>query len=1049
MAEKKVEIKITADAAQAVVGVGQVGAALDQVAGKEGGVANAAAQSAEKQTSSHKRIRDGVDSISTQLDSLKGQLLGLVGIGIGTQGVKDLTALADGYKNLEARIKLVTGEGKAFDTAFQGVFDVAMRTNSAVEETGLLFTKLYEAGKPLGLLQKDALNLTETINQSIQLSGASAEASKASITQLIQGLQSGVLRGDEFNSVMEQSPRLAKALADGLGVTTGELRKLAEAGQLTSTAVISSLQKQSDAIADEFGKLPATVGRAMTNLTTEFTRYVGEADKAGGYTSKLATVVDALASNLSTVATVMIHTGQAVGAMKLLSMAQQWLSASAAIKGTAAATEAAVVSTVKSTVATVANTAATTANTAAHNANSGALSGSGKAAAVAETQVSAFGAAMKLLKGFVLLDIAFNFKSYGTAIGEAAAKLMGYKDRTEELTRADKLANEIAQQNIKSRRDYAAALKEAADRSFDLSKAGTEMVAKFDEMRVKGESAADAIAKIGKDFDLASVPGIKDAINVLDKLKEDGKLTAQEFRKAWSDALSGQDLAAFEVKAKAVFLQVQDAAEKAAEKWREAIARGVEGKELEALKKKAEDAFAATTRESEKLAQMLDATLREAIKRTGLDFDLISGGMSKASQSAINDTEAMIKGLERLKEMGVDTGQALAASLSRGINTADSEKALAAVLSQIEAVRKALGDKVADGLLDQAKQKSIELGDALDKAKPGINSLREAMRELGVTSDQTFKDTAEKSKAAYDAMLASGRTSTRELSDGFKKAAEDAIAANKGVAPAWVNAQAAARGYTVEADAAGKATLRASADGKQALSALGDQWKMTAEQIKSNEEAIDRLMMKYTLSADYTERQLTLLEKENALLERREALEDKRLNRDKEGFSVDPKTGQRVNMAVDTQASTYERAKSQGLSEEQALQIMERFINERGEKKSFGDGGYFGALQGQTWASELQKAINELKVENARNAVANQKNQQNPQPTEAPQAQPREQVPPAQRDDAAQRGGSSAMGVNLTINVAAGADLGSRAQIDQLARQLMPAIESLRSKGVR
>lgn len=821
MADKTVEFKISVKTDGTGPALDTLRQKLQNVVGEEGTVAASAEQSSARQVASHRKVSEGVQSISTQLDSLKGQMLGLVGVGVGVQGVKDLAALADSYKNLEARIKLTTGEGKSFDTAFQGVFDVAKRTNSAVEETGVLFTKLAESGKAMGVSQQDALALTETINQSIQLSGASAEASKASIVQLIQGLQSGVLRGDEFNSVMEQSPRLAKALADGLGVTTGELRKMAEEGKLTSDVIISSLQKQSDTIAGEFGKLPATVGRAMTNLSTEFTRYVGEADKAGGYTTKLATVIDALAGNLSTVATVMIHTGQALGAMKLLSMAQEWLSAGAAIKSTAAATEAATVSTVKNTVVTVANTAAQATNAAAWNSMATSLGGVGpqlssvgNAANAAKTPITAFGSALNLLKGFAVLDIALHFKEYGTAIGEAAAKLMGYKDRTEELARADKLADEIAQINIKTRRDQARALKEATDRSFDLGKAGAELVGKFDEMRLKGDSAAEAIGKIGKDFDLANVPGIKTAVSVLDKLAADGKISATEFQKAWADALKGEDLAVFETRAMA--------------------------------------AFKGTSREAERMGQIMDASLRESIRRAGLDFELISGGMGKASASAINDTEAMIKGLDRLKAMGVDTAQALTASIGKSINTAESQKALEAVKSQIEAVRKALGDKVADGLLDQAKQKSLELKDALEKAMPGIQSVSEAMGQLGLKSTESLQLAAKSATDAFAVIKAKGQEEGESYvawqsrkQEAGRVMLERAIAANRGVADSTIVSRAAMEGLEIQTDSTGKSIVRAMSAGGESTQQFGQHVRATTEDLKAQAAAMDAVNAKY------------------------------------------------------------------------------------------------------------------------------------------------------------------------------------------------------------
>ncbi len=204
---------------------------------------------------------------------------------------------------------------------------------------------------------------------------------------------------------------------------------------------------------------------------------------------------------------------------------------------------------------------------------------------------------------------------------------------------------------------------------------------------------------------------------------------------------------------------------------------------------------------------MMDAVLRESVKRTGLDFDVLQGKIGAASRSAINDLDAVIGGLDKLKAQGVDTGRVLTASLSKAIDSADSEKALEVVRAKIEQLRQVLGDKIANGLLDQAKEKANALKDALDAATPGINSVREAMKELGITSDESLKKTAATAKEAYDTMVESGKNSARELSEAFKKSAEAAIAANKGIAPAWVEGAAALRGYKIATDEAGKSSL--------------------------------------------------------------------------------------------------------------------------------------------------------------------------------------------------------------------------------------------------
>lgn len=986
MAENKVEIKVTADTAQAVGGLGAVekglkgtGSSAVELGSNAVGAGKGlvqVGQAGETAAAGLGKTRQGVQSISQQLEVAKTQISAFIAAQLGLSTVKQVGQIADDYKNLEARIKLATGEGKAFQGAMDGVVGIAQRTNSNLETTGNLFAKITDAGKSAGLSTQAAisqsLRLTETINQAVQLSGASAGASSAAITQLIQGLQSGVLRGDEFNSVMEQAPRLSKAMADGLGVTTGELRKLAETGQLTADTVISALKSQSDTLKSEFATLPPTVGRALENLSTSWSVYIGEASKASGTSEAAAKAINALSNNLGTVAGYLIDAGQAVAGFTALKLAQTFLGIGAAATTAGTATAGNTAATVANTVAhqanatalaqnsitkqanvlvtseqaaakaraagstsmltqaTYVNTAGTTANTAAQVANALAVGNTGAAAAEASAGVGRFAALLGTLKLFSLIGIVTNFKDIGTAIGEGIAKLQGYKDRTEELARAEKLQAEIAAENQAMRERGQALTKAAIEKQFELSAAAKTSLADFEKLTKEGTSAAEAIAKIGKDFDLANVPGIKNAAAVLDKLLADGKLSATQFQKAWSDALKGADLAVFETQARA--------------------------------------ALAGTAREAERLAQVMDATLREAVKRTGLDFDVISGGMGKAARSAINDTEAIVKGLDTLKKQGVDTGQVLTASISKSINAADSQKAIDQVKAQIESLRAVLGNKLTDGLLDQAKEKAIALGDAADKAKPGINSLREAMAELGLKSREDLQKTAEKATQAYDTIKSagqqegesyvawqrrkaeafdamnskatgaakdianafkdlgiqtqaeleatsqrmrqsfdlaesSGKASAQSLTQAFKKVLEAQIAAGGGFVSEMDAAKAAALGLEIAIDSTGKTIVKAFGDGEQAV----DKYKKSLDDAKVSAEKLAEADAK------------------------RAETERNRLNVDKEGFTKD-KNGGRLAMGSDiaTLTGVSNFLKSAGLTEDQAKKTALEFSDGRG-----------------------------------------------------------------------------------------------------------------------
>lgn len=728
--------------------------------------ATSAANAGATMVRTHRQIGDGVESISQQLDRLQKFYVSLQGIqGLKTMAL-DLAATADQVNNLQGRMKLVTGEGDNFIRSWEGVTQVALRTHSALEETGVLFTRIAQAGKDAGLSTAEAsaqsLALTETINQSLVISGASADASKAAITQLIQGLQSGVLRGEEFNSIMEQSPRLARALGDGLGVTTGELRKMAEAGTLTTDVVVNALKGQSDVISSEFQKLPPTVGRALQDLSTQWTLYVAETDKATGASAAAATAINAVSNNLRTIAGLLIDAGQAAAAFVALRLAQHFLGIGAAAQGAAVAV-------------------------AASNAQ---MAVAGTTSAAAAAGVGRFATILASLRTFTLIGLVANFKDIGTWIGESTAKLMGYKDRSEELARAEQLHAQISKDAAADRARLAAAIQAAIDKQFELSKAARSSVAEFDALTKSGTLSGEAIKKITEGFDLTKIQGIKDFSATLDKLVADGKIAAGEFEVAWAQALSGKDLAQFEVVARA--------------------------------------AFSGAMREGERLAQMTDALLRESVKRTGLEFEVMQGRIGVASRSAINDLEVIIGGLDRLKEQGVDVGRVLNASISKAINTADSQAALDAVRAQIERVRAALGEQVANGLLDQAAAKAEELKNKLDQATGGVNSVREAMATLGLQSSESLQRAANDAVRSFEVIKQAGRqegesylTWQRRKEEAARAMVQRLIDANRGVADSAISARAAAEGLRVETDSTGRSIVKSMDDARVSTEALG------------------------------------------------------------------------------------------------------------------------------------------------------------------------------------------------------------------------------------
>ncbi|MDZ7655617.1 MAG: tape measure protein [Sulfurimicrobium sp.] len=245
--------------------------------------------------------RAGSQAFGAGLQSIKSSLIGLASVA-GLAGLaKSFVETADAVNSLNARLKLATKSTQEYTAAKQGVVDIAKRTGQSLESVGTLYAKVADALRQMGVSQKDTLQFTEATAQAMRLSGASAASAEAGILQLSQALASGVLRGDEFNSIMENSPRLAQAMADGLRVPRGALRQMAEEGKLTADVVTQSILSQSAALSGEFAQMPVTVGQAFTKLSNAFMLWVEQVDSSTGVTNKFAAALAWLADNLGMV----------------------------------------------------------------------------------------------------------------------------------------------------------------------------------------------------------------------------------------------------------------------------------------------------------------------------------------------------------------------------------------------------------------------------------------------------------------------------------------------------------------------------------------------------------------------------------------------------------------------------------------------------------------------------------------------------------------------------------------------------------------------------
>lgn len=215
--------------------------------------------------------------------------------------LRGMVRMADEASNLRARLDLVTNSEDKLAAAIDQTYAIAQRTSTGLSATAELYGRMQKATDSLGRSQADALRSTDLINKTFQVSGTAAATANASIIQLAQGLGAGALRGDEFNSVLEGSPRLAQALTDSLGVNVGQLRKMAEAGELTAETIIGALLEQGEAIDAEFAQLPLTVGRAWVQIENAALAAIGNIDREIGASGALAAGIQAIAGYIERV----------------------------------------------------------------------------------------------------------------------------------------------------------------------------------------------------------------------------------------------------------------------------------------------------------------------------------------------------------------------------------------------------------------------------------------------------------------------------------------------------------------------------------------------------------------------------------------------------------------------------------------------------------------------------------------------------------------------------------------------------------------------------
>jgi len=269
------------------------------------------------------RTERSIGSMERTMSSLSGVAKGL----LAALSVQQVSAYADAWTELNNKVANSVKQGETQAEVMQRIFDVSQATQSSLNGTATLYSRLERGTRLYNTSAADLVKLTTIVNQGFAVSGATAQEAENAIIQLSQGIASGVLRGEEFNSISEQGSRLMVALADSMGVSIGQLRAMAAEGKLTTDVVVNGLLSQGDAIGKEFANTTVSIAKGLQVAGNNVTKFFGENSTvksfAIGFRDSVVTIsenLESLGAGLIAVAAIM--GGRFVGAIAMATAAQ-------------------------------------------------------------------------------------------------------------------------------------------------------------------------------------------------------------------------------------------------------------------------------------------------------------------------------------------------------------------------------------------------------------------------------------------------------------------------------------------------------------------------------------------------------------------------------------------------------------------------------------------------------------------------------------------------------------------------------------------------------
>ncbi|MBT8124848.1 MAG: tape measure protein, partial [Gammaproteobacteria bacterium] len=240
------------------------------------------------------RIKNFEKKTNKSIATVKKAFGGLIAFEAVRRATVGILQIADRMTELQGRVKNATRDTGDFNTVWKQLGSIAAETGTELDTTVQVFQRLVLARKELQTTNADMLQFTKTVQQLGVISGASTGALRAGLTQLAQGLSAGTLRAEEFNSIVENIPAVAKAIADGMNLSVGQLRNMVLEGKVLSTDVLSAILSQTGEVNQQMGEMPLTIARATTQLNLAWSQFIVQLDESIDGSSRLAKIIQGI-----------------------------------------------------------------------------------------------------------------------------------------------------------------------------------------------------------------------------------------------------------------------------------------------------------------------------------------------------------------------------------------------------------------------------------------------------------------------------------------------------------------------------------------------------------------------------------------------------------------------------------------------------------------------------------------------------------------------------------------------------------------------------------